>query len=69
MKDMYVNSNESMVFKLVVSLEQWGKNEPLESPHTYIYCIVVLTLGTHNPCKVFSTYTALFIDNIGYSYA
>ena len=38
MKDMYVNSNESMVFKLVVSLEQWGKNEPLESTHTYIYC-------------------------------
>ena len=32
MQDMYVNSNEGMVFKLVVSLEQGGKNEALESP-------------------------------------
>ena len=32
MKDMYGNSNEGMLFKLVVSLEQGGKNEPLESP-------------------------------------
>ena len=29
---MYVNSNEGMVFKLVVSLEQGDKNESLESP-------------------------------------
>ena len=28
MKDMYAYSNESMVFKLVVSLEQGGKNDP-----------------------------------------
>ena len=26
------NSNEGMVFKLEVSLEQGGKNKPLESP-------------------------------------
>ena len=32
MQDMYVNSNESMVFELVVSLKQGGKNEVLESP-------------------------------------
>ena len=32
MKDMYAYSNESMVFKLVVSLEQGGKNEPQENP-------------------------------------
>ena len=32
MQDMYANSNEGMVFKLVFSLEQGGKNEPLESP-------------------------------------
>ena len=32
MQDMYANSNEGMVFKLVVSLEQGGKNEPLENP-------------------------------------
>ena len=72
MKDMYVNSNGSMAFKLVVSLEQRGKNEPLEKQprlglvcfknfylnlkkifilnllHTYV---VVLTLGTYNPCS------------------
>ena len=29
---MYANSNESMVFKLVVSLKQGVKNDPLESP-------------------------------------
>ena len=69
MKDMYAKSNESMVFKLVVSLD---KNKSLENPprleliyfktfhlnlkkifilnllHTYI---VVLTLGSHNPCN------------------
>ena len=32
MQDVYMNSNEDIVFKLVVSLEQRGKNEPLESP-------------------------------------
>ena len=32
MKDMYPKSNESMVFKLEVSLDQGGKSEPLESP-------------------------------------
>ena len=31
-QDMFANSNEGMVFTLVVSLEQGGKNEPLESP-------------------------------------
>ena len=29
---MYPKSNEGMVFKLKVSLEQGGKSEPLESP-------------------------------------
>ena len=29
---MLANSNEGMVFKLVVSLRQGGKNEPRESP-------------------------------------
>ena len=29
---MYPKSNESMVFKLEVSLDQGGKSEPLESP-------------------------------------
>ena len=34
MQDMYANSKKGMVFKLVVSLEQGGKNESLEShPH------------------------------------
>ena len=32
MLDMYANSNEGMVSKLVASLKQGGKNEPLESP-------------------------------------
>ena len=32
MQNIYANSNEGMVFKLVVLLEQGGKNEPLESP-------------------------------------
>ena len=32
MKDMYANSNESMIFKLVVSLQQGGKNKVLENP-------------------------------------
>ena len=32
MQNTYANSNEGMVFKLVVSLEQGGKNVPLESP-------------------------------------
>ena len=32
MQNIYANSNEGMVFKLVVLLEQGGKNKPLESP-------------------------------------
>ena len=32
MQDIYANSNEAMVCKLVVSLEQAGKNNHLESP-------------------------------------
>ena len=32
MQDMYTSSNKDIVFKLVVSLEQGGKNKPLESP-------------------------------------
>ena len=32
MQDMYENSNEGMVFKLAVSLEQGDKNEPVEDP-------------------------------------
>ena len=32
MQNMYANSNEGMVLKLVVSLEQGGKKETLESP-------------------------------------
>ena len=32
MQDMYANSNEVMVFKLVISLGQGGKKEPLENP-------------------------------------
>ena len=32
MQDLYGNSDEGMVFKHVVSLEQGGKNETLESP-------------------------------------
>ena len=32
MQDMYANSNEGMVFKLVVSLEQERKNKHLEGP-------------------------------------
>ena len=32
MKDMHAKSNESMVLKLVVSLEQGDKNKPLENP-------------------------------------
>ena len=32
MQDIYANSNEGMVYKLVVSLEQVGKNDHLESP-------------------------------------
>ena len=32
MQDMYENSNEGMVFELVVSLEQGGKSKSLESP-------------------------------------
>ena len=31
MQDMYSNSNEGMVFRLVVSLKQGSKNELLES--------------------------------------
>ena len=32
MQDTYANSNEGIVFKLVVLLEQGGKNELLENP-------------------------------------
>ena len=32
MQDMNTNLNEGVVFKLVVSLKQGSKNEPLESP-------------------------------------
>ena len=32
MQDIYANSNEGMVLKLVVSLEQGSKNKPLENP-------------------------------------
>ena len=35
MQDMYANSNEGMVFKLVVSLEKGGKSEPLEGPPSF----------------------------------
>ena len=31
MLECYTNSNEGMAFKLVISLGQEGKNEPLES--------------------------------------
>ena len=29
---MYADSNEVIVFKLVISIGQGGRNEPLESP-------------------------------------
>ena len=32
MEDVYANSNEGMVVKLVMSVEQGDKNEPPESP-------------------------------------
>ena len=46
MQDMYANSNEDMVFKLVVSLEQEGKNEPLESsPRLGLICFKTFDLS------------------------
>ena len=48
MKDMHANSNESMVFKLVVSLEQGGKNEHLESPlRLWLICFKTFRLKFH----------------------
>ena len=32
MQGMYTNSNEDMIFKLIVSLEQGVKSKTLESP-------------------------------------
>ena len=32
MQKIYANSNEGIVFKLVVPLEQRGKNKPSETP-------------------------------------
>ena len=81
MHDMYGDSNEGMLFKLIILVGQGCKNEPLESPprlglflqnfwfkfdiawcvlwplvqeevlnllHIYV---VVLIIGTYNPCK------------------
>ena len=83
---MYANSNEGMVFKLVVSLGQGGKKEPVENPprlglicfktfhlnlkkksilnllHIYV---VVLTLGTRNPCNR-RYFLHIPLCNIGY---
>ena len=43
---MYLNSNESMVFKLVVSLQPRGKNEPLEiPPRLGLICFKTLDLN------------------------
>ena len=43
---MYTNSNEGMVFKLVASLEQGVKNEPLESPSRLgLFCVKTLDLN------------------------
>ena len=45
MQDMYANSNEDMVFKLVVSLEQQRKSEPLESsPRLGLICFKTFDL-------------------------
>ena len=46
MQDMYANSNEDMVFKLVVSLEHRGKKEPLEvSPRLGLICFETFDLN------------------------
>ena len=46
MQDMYVNSNEGMVFKLEVSLEQGSKNESLESPPRLgLICVKTFSLN------------------------
>ena len=46
MQDMYAKSNEDMVFKLVVSLEQEGKSKPLESlPRLGLICFKTFDLS------------------------
>ena len=46
MLDMYANSNDGMVFKLVISLGQVGKNIPLESqPRLKLICFKTFAQG------------------------
>ena len=46
MQDVYANSNEDIFFKRVVSLEQEGKNKPLESlPRLGLICFKTFDLS------------------------
>ena len=46
MQDMCANSNQGMVFELVVSLKQGGKNESLESsPRLGLICFKTFRLN------------------------
>ena len=51
MQDMYANSNQGMVFRLVVSLKQGGKNESLESsPRLGLICFKNFHLNLKKNC-------------------